>query len=318
MVSLSYKSKQYLLGTLKVLILGWAFWYLYSKISGVSAQEWGHVKNTIRENANALWFCSFFVGLTILNWGLEIFKWKTLASHLSPISINTAAKESLASFTVSIITPNRIGEYGAKAMYYPPQKRKQILVLNLFGNLSQLATTLLFGSIGLAYLGATQRIDFLKGTIFLGVFAFLTSILLGYFLRKKTWFIQGFSLQKIWKFMTKVSVSRKAMVFSLAFLRYLVFSIFFYFILCFFEDTSLLFFETMALIFSMYLIISLVPTIAILDIAVKGSLAIWLFTLIGISEISVLCTVLLMWILNTMFPAIVGSFFVANFKTSEV
>ena len=315
MVSLSYKSKQYLLGTLKVLILAWAFWYLYTKISEVSAQQWSYVKNTIKETTNASLYCFFFMALAFVNWGLEIFKWKTLASHIIPISMLIATKESLASFTISIITPNRIGEYGAKAMYYQSNKRKKVLVLNLFGNLSQLATTLFFGSVGLAYLAATQHIQFIKGNIYLGIFVILASIFLGYILQKKTWFVQGLSLQKIWEFITTVSVPRKVTVFSLAFLRYLIFSAAFYYILSFFEGTSLPLIETMAFIFSMYLIISLMPTLAVLDVAVKGSVAIWLFALIGISEISVLCTVLVMWVINTMFPAIIGGFFIANFKT---
>ncbi|WP_375242595.1 hypothetical protein [Lacinutrix sp.] len=59
-----------------------------------------------------------------------------------------ALQQSLGSLTASLFTPNRIGEYGAKAIYFKKQFRKRILLLNLIGNLLQMTVTVVFGIIG--------------------------------------------------------------------------------------------------------------------------------------------------------------------------
>ena len=45
---------------------------------------------------------------------MEIAKWKILTNNVKKNSWLDATKQSLASLTLSLITPNRIGEYGAK------------------------------------------------------------------------------------------------------------------------------------------------------------------------------------------------------------
>ena len=65
----------------------------------------------------------------------------------------------------------------------------------------------------------------------------------------------------------------------------------------------------------MYLIASIVPTIFIFDVVVKGGAAVWLFSLAGIPEIPVLSTVLSMWILNFVFPSVIGGFYLFNYKS---
>lgn len=263
----------------------------------------------------------FFL-LTCLNWFLEIKKWKTLISHLHPINITKAAKESLTSFTAAIITPNRIGEYGAKAMFYPFQVRKKVLVLTLISNLSQLFATLFFGSIGVIYLLLMQDLGIPYPAVMLYFLSLLGICILGYLWREKTWCIQGLSLQKIWEYAVTLPTSKKWKVLLLSTYRYLTFSLLFYGVLYFFgaynapllQVPQLPFVPTMATIFSMYLLVSIVPTLAIFDITIKGGVAIWLFSLIGIAEIPVLCTVLIMWLLNVMIPALLGSVFIASYK----
>jgi len=100
----------------------------------------------------------FLLIFSIFNWFFEILKWKTLASFCNRINTKSAAIQSLSSLTLSLITPNRIGEYPAKAMYYEKENRKQILSLNLLHNTAQLSTTLFFGSSGILFLLFTDKI----------------------------------------------------------------------------------------------------------------------------------------------------------------
>src|SRR5690606_39449750 len=79
---------------------------------------------------------SFLFLLVLSNWFFEILKWKTVVSVIENINFKTAAKQCLASLTVSLATPNRIGEYGAKAFFFASEKRKKILFLNFFSNVT--------------------------------------------------------------------------------------------------------------------------------------------------------------------------------------
>src|SRR5210317_961890 len=73
----------------------------------------------------SIWILLFTLLLTDANWLAEIHKWKVLISSFKRISFMESFEQCLAAMTVSIITPNRIGEYGAKVLYYKKENRKK-------------------------------------------------------------------------------------------------------------------------------------------------------------------------------------------------
>ena len=139
---------------------------------------------------------------TIINHFLEIKKWKTLTKSVKNNSWFEATEQSLASLTFSIITPNRIGEYGAKALFFEGEKRKNIMGLNLIGNLSQLAATIFFGCIGIIYFLMNFPIEIpkinIQNSLILVVFLFI----LIYF-RNKT------NVIKVKAFLNKINYTKK-------------------------------------------------------------------------------------------------------------
>ena len=64
----------------------------------------------------------------------------------------------------------------------------------------------------------------------------------------------------------------------------------------------------------MLLIISIIPTIAITEISVRGSVAVSLFGLISFNTIGILSAALALWIINLVLPALIGTFFVFSLK----
>ncbi|WP_248912346.1 hypothetical protein [Gelidibacter algens] len=75
-------------------------------------------------------------------------KWQTLVECISKVTFSQATAQTLGALTASLMTPNRIGDYGAKAMYYQPHLRKKIMFLNLIGNSAQMGITTILGVIG--------------------------------------------------------------------------------------------------------------------------------------------------------------------------
>ena len=125
MISINHKAKQFLLVTVKILIVTGALYYICQQLQGDKSLNWNLVSSYLSAQSMLV-----LVGFSTVNWLLEIFKWQNLVSYFKEITFFEAAKQSLGSLTASIFTPNRIGEYGAKMLYYPKEKRKKIIFIN--------------------------------------------------------------------------------------------------------------------------------------------------------------------------------------------
>jgi hypothetical protein len=103
-----------------------------------------------------------------------------------------------------------------------------------------------------------------------------------------------------------VSVHLKNIGFSMS--RYLVFSHQWLFLLYLIKP-DIVYFNTISAIFSMYLLATLIPTFAMLDWAIKGFIALFLFAVLGFRAAEILSISLLMWFFNFAIPAVMGSYF---------
>jgi hypothetical protein len=225
-------------------------------------------------------------------------------------------KQTLGSLTASIFTPNRIGEYGAKMLYFDKKDAKKIVLLNLIGNSTQMIVTIFFGVFGLVITGL--HLEFFKGIYTeILVIAILLIILLtlAYAFRNRE-FIYGFTFTKLIVKIKEVPRNIYRTNFQLATLRYFIFSHQFYFLLVLF-GVSLPYPTAIATIFVMYFIASIVPTIHLMDLVIKGSVAVFLFGKLGVNEWIVFSITFLMWLLNLVLPVVIGSFFVMRFKLKE-
>ena len=192
------------------------------------------------------------------------------------------------------------------------------MLLNLIGNMLQMGTTILFGSFGLWFFinRYTLELDFVKLSLgFLMVVLFLFVIAFG--LRHPKFRIKGFSLHKIREFIRGISSDLNIKAFLFSMIRYLIFSFQFYFLLQIF-DVNISYLSAMMIITTMYLLSSIVPSIFIFDVVIKGSVAVYLFGIIGVNDLTVLCVVTLMWLLNFVIPSVFGSYYVLNFDVPIV
>ena len=309
----SNKSKQYLLIALKVVILTVTFGYICIKLTQDTSEAFTDFIASLSFDLRSALFLLLCILLATANWYFEILKWQTATSSVAPISFKMALEQSLSALTVSLATPNRIGDYGAKVMYFPPEKRKQILLLNFFSNAVQMAVTSVFGCIGVLYVVPKFSIEYATTNLVLFLICILLLGVVAYLFKERQLLIKGLSVTTVLSYLKKIERSIKVKVGFYALIRYLLFSSLFYVLLLFF-GAGIDFLEAVPLICSMYLFVSIIPTIFIFDLVVRGGVAVWLFSLVGVSELAVLSTILTMWILNFAFPAIWGSFYVAQYK----
>ncbi len=315
--TVSHKSKQFFALVIKLAIVIGAAYFIYNKLAHNKQLDFDtflaqlEASNLI--NAPIILILLF---TTISNWFLEILKWKTLVSHIKQISIWQSTSQTIGGLTASLFTPNRVGEYGAKALYFDRSERKHVVGLNFLGNFAQLSVTLLFGLLGFSFFVYQFHIELpwykiARMGIFFGMFGIF------FFLgtKQKRFQIKGYTWKNLKNFIQNISSKIHFKNLSFSLFRYLVFSHQFYFLIfLFYPEAPYL--TTISAIASMYLITSVIPMLFIFDVIVKGSVAVWLFDYLQIFELHILSVVALMWILNFVIPSIFGSYFVLNFKPS--
>lgn len=311
--SLPYKTKQFFWLAIKLSIVIGCCYFVYQKLVRNDDFRFSDFyQNLTKNNVLSLKNSIILLLFTFFNWVLEILKWRNLASFTQKTSFFEATKQSLASLTTSLITPNRIGEYGAKALYFKKQHRTQIVGLNLVGNFYQMLITLIFGVIGFGffYYNNDVTINFRRVMRILLLGLFLIS---AFFFGAKHFKYRGYGAEKARKFINRIPFSLNLKTVLLSLFRYLVFSHQFYFLLLLF-NVEISYFDAFTAITSVYFIASIVPMLSLFDVVLKGTVAIWVFTYFDVKPISIFSITTLMWIFNFVIPAFIGSYFVLIFK----
>ena len=311
----SYKTKQFLLGVIKMGLVVSAFYVIYIKLTDHRNATFDDFER-ISTSFSTISSLSFFVllVLSLLNWFFEILKWQILIQRLSKISFREATAQTLGALTASLPTPNRIGDYGAKAMSYPKKLRKKIMFLNVVGHMAQMSITTIFGSFGLCYV----LYHFQPSFNYFNLVAWLMGIVAGGILCMVT--LKYHKLERLIQFVRKrctilrdFSPSEFFNILGCALARYLIFSFQFYYLLLIF-GAELHVVAAFATISSMYLISSVVPSVFLFDVIIKGGVAVYLFVFIGVPTAITASVVMLMWIFNFVFPSMIGSYYVLTFK----
>ncbi len=309
MISIPHKSKQFLVLLIKVLIVGGAFFFIYDQLANNDKLDWQRFLIVFRKNQSVTGI-TFILLLSVLNRYLEILKWQNLVSVLRPNTLSEATKQVLAALTAGIFTPNGVGEYAGKALYFEKTAAKKIIFLNLICNGIQMILTVIFGIFGLLYFNANYHVITTKTVVVLfGILILLFAVLFS--VKKLT--IKGYSIEKL---IHKINVIPKPIHqknILLGICRYLVFSHQYYFLFLAF-DVDLPYLILMSAVTSVYFLASSLPTFQFLDFAIKGSVAIYFFGILGVNEWIVIFISTLMWLLNVVIPVIIGSFYVLNFK----
>lgn len=311
--SLSYKTKQFLSLVIKLSIVIGCCCFIYTRLLENEQINFSvFYQNLIENKVFTLKNSLFLLFFTFFNWFLEITKWHLLISFIGNSSFKKAIAQSLASLTTSLITPNRIGEYGAKALYFEKPFRKKVVGLNLVGNFYQMLMTLVFGIIGFSYFILKHKIEIEIHLMFRFVGVLLFVVFTLFFVSKHLKY-KNFYFKKIKDFMIKIPLKLNLKISFLSFLRFLIFSHQFYFLLLIF-NIDLFYIEAISAITSMYLVASIIPVFPLFDLVIKSSVAVWIFSFFSIEPFEIVSVTTLMWILNFMLPAIIGSYFVLIFK----
>ena len=301
---------------------------IYHKIKQQYA--WDDIK-TIFLNAfssgNRALLISLFL-LMIVNWTLEAAKWRLLMKPVQSVSLLTACKAILSGLSFSMFIPTAAGEYAGRTLYMHEGNRLRSISLNVVGSISQLLITLVAGSAGLLYLkddllktsssGSSLNIIWFDGLLYAVIAAaFVFGLIyfgLGFFTR---WFEKIPVIQKHIIFVQSLEEFRLpqlTQILLLSLLRYSVFIVQYIIVLQVFNVTVLWLqaaFATSVLL----LILSAIPSVPnIAELGVRGEVSRQLFGLLSANTAGIVFSAALIWIVNLILPAILGSLFLTGIK----
>ena len=309
---LSSKTKQFLVLLLKIIVVCSAFYYIYSKLSSDHTLDPALLKAVISDPQHS-WALVVLLFLTFSNRFVEILKWQNLASLIQPISVGQATKQVLSALTLGIFTPNGIGEYAGKALYFPKGETGRVVFLNMVCNGVQVIYAIVFGLLGLTLLNYTHQfippyyLWILYG-IALGI------VILVFSLRHLT--IKGYSINTVIEMLRAIPKKAHRKNFFLALLRYASFT-HQYVILYYLFGVDIPYFELLCAVSAIYLLASSLPNFQFLEFAVKGSIALFIFTALDVNQWVVALVATLIWLLNIVLPISIGSIFVLTFKVKK-
>jgi hypothetical protein len=314
----------YILGPL----LGtWLFYSLYKQVKGQPHLQDAIelIKQTPLGN-HALKFWTVMI-LVFANWGIEARKWQLLMKGVQRINYFVAFKAVLSGLTLSLNTPNRIGEYGGRILYVREGNRIKAISLSIAGSMSQLIVTLIMGCGGLTFLIYIQQTT---GSVIIGLSFFWVKILLSLstgaaFLLLFIYFRLSWLIKIIEKIPPFVKYARYISVLedfhakvllrllSLSLVRFLVFVIQ-YILLLQALDIDITWMQGFWIISILFLVLAIVPSFAIADLGIRGKFSVELLALYSSNTLGIIGATFGIWFINLFIPAIAGSILILSTK----
>ena len=253
-----------------------------------------------------------------VNWLVESVKWRNLLSHTTELSTKTALKGVLMGVSLGLFTPNGVGEFAGRMWVVRNRFREQAVSSSIVGSLSQLCITITIGGALIVFF-ASQLIA--QEWLLVAQLLALGTVVIGFVTYYKMPEIAGAVLSRINVFKrfskfkdSMASFSKHALTeaYMLSLLRYLVFCAQLAILLVAVGDLDpLQAWKVIGLIPVYYYIQTLIPTIALSEIGVRGLILLFLLSDL-MMESELILVSFLIWFVNLIIPGMVGLFFMVR------
>lgn len=256
------------------------------------------------------------LALSFINLSIETKKWQILTSVLKKIPFRTAFLQIIRGVQLGMLTPARTGEPVGKVLLFNKGYRTQALFLSATGSIMQNTVIILAGAVSIlilsyhgiidaAFVESIQQTTLRYGFLFPLV---ILLVIIGFYLVLKHFWANAvfrrISLHiQIYKKMVW-TVLINAFIFTV--LRFLVFSFQLWLILDFFKVLDSWIFIWLVPLY--FLIITFIPSIALADLGIRSSIALFLFGLASSNTGAIVTSVFIIWLFNLAIPSLMGFF----------
>lgn len=305
------------------LLFAWLAFSIYRHLMQQPHLEasWMQVRESFRSPKIGLFVCA--VLLVFANWGLEAWKWRLSVAPVQRISFWQAFKAVLSGVSFSVTMPNRIGEYLGRMMYLPEGSRLKTISVTLVGSFAQLLVTLIMGTAGLWILRGRLLAENSEFRIWhqftgYGLAAVCIVLLLLYFnIQGSAGLFRRWVRNRKYAYLVEAlgnfNVQLLAEILLLSFLRYFVFLVQYILLFNLFGvDLPAI---TLAWLMSIvFLAMAVIPSIALLELGLRGEISLKLMGLYTANALGVTLTTVTVWFINLILPAIIGSLLMLNVR----
>jgi hypothetical protein len=271
----------------------------------------------------------FWLALVLMpfNWGIEGRKWQLLVQPMQPFSWWRAFQSVLSGCSITMLTPNRVGEYGGRILYVQEGNRIKAISLTIAGSISQLLITLLMGCCGLIFLRIISQpsgsqiavLPHFWGDVLLYLSISIT-VALFLFYWQLGWLVRLMekipALNRITRHINVLDELNNDLLLrllSLSLGRYLVFVIQ-YLLLLKVMDVHITPVVCFWLISVFYLVMAVAPTIGFTELPVRVTASWTLLHLYSPNTLGIGAAALATWLINLVIPAVIGSLLMLRIK----
>ena len=307
----------------KIVIVLLGVWILYKKLfhNQNITQLWTDIKTSVITTNNII-LTLLALLLVPVNIYLEGIKWKFQLKPIENISNWKSFLSIFTGITAGMFFPNRMGNFLGRIFMLEKGDRIKAAMVTIVGGMGQMIATVSIGLIA--------SIFFVKKHLVLltiAVILIIVTLLIMYFNIQLLKYFQ-FLIPKKYKEKTKeyfeiFSLYNKDELFkilAISFLRYFLYTFQFVLLIWAF-NVPLTYFKAMIPISLTYILMMVIPFITITEIAVRGSVSIFVFEkwfiINNISDsylIMVFSASSLLWIFNIAIPSIIGLFLTYRLK----
>ena len=285
-------------------------------------QRWQQIKNSW-----ASWKFFAVIFLMLVNWGIEARKWQLLVRHVQQLSFIRALKSVLSGCSITMLTPNRIGEYGGRVLFLNEEYRIKGISLTIVGSISQLLITMIMGCLGLLFLrffshntsNALNVLPHFWGDVLI-YFSVVCTLLLFLFYIRLGWLVRLMekipAFSKVVKHITvldEFAAKQLVQLLSLSLLRYVVF-VLQYVLLLQVMQVDIAGWLSFWLITVFYLVMAVAPTIGFLELPIRAKASMELMQLYSSNTLGIQTAALGIWCINLVIPALIGSVLILGIK----
>jgi hypothetical protein len=266
----------------------------------------------------------FAVLLLLVNWGLETLKWQLLITQFEKIKFAEALKAVFSGVTLSIITPNQIGDFAGRVIHLKTLNKIKGSLVTVIGHTAQSLVTAIFGMYAL--LAFAAKADFYVYIYWkyialaflvihaIVIFGFIRIDLIYSLLSRFRFFAKIEQYVFVFKAYTKLQLAKVLLISAL---RYTVFLFQYVFLLQFF-GVHIGFTNCFIGVVAVFCIQSVVPSFFLLDIGLRGASALFVFGELSNGnhayDLGILLSAYSLWVINMMMPALLGLVFILQHK----
>ena len=286
-------------------------WSIYHKLQSENFYQltttfWLNFNST-----NLIWLI-FGILLMPLNWGIEAFKWKLLISKIEDINWWTSLQAICAGITLAMFTPNRIGEFGGRVLLLKNASRIEGIAITLIGSFSQIVASFSIGLLGWIFFYTNFLTNDSSLIFALTGLSILSAIAL---------FLLYYNLEWVKKILDKLPFSKKTKSYFNPIVKYSILELSTFLALSasrfvIFSFQYCLFFwalginidlpTALMLIFSIFFVQTIIPSIAIVELGIRGKVALYFMDFVKANSLAVLTAAFGLWMVNLLFPAFIG------------